>query len=403
MNLTTPLNRLSAAALGLHGADQLAMAALPLTAVLVLGAGPGLVGVLLAAQAAAWLAFSLPAGLLVDRLGRERLLRAATLAAAAGAGCAAGAAWSGWAAALGGAAFVGACGTVLFVLTAGSLVPALAPREGLAKANARLELARAVASLVAPPLAGLLAARGLPVVAYMIALLAGLMAFGLARGLSAATVPANVARPPIRAQLAEGARFVLRHSLLRGIFGCALAWNFAFLALLAAVVPFALGPLGLDPAQLGLAQAGYGAGMIAGAASAASIQARLGPNAVLIAGPGLSAATPLLLLAAPVGGVALPFAALFLVGFGPMMWLICQTGIRQIVTPPAMLGRVGAVLQVAIYGVRPLGALAGGSLAAAQGPAAGIWLAAAGFAASVLVVVCSDLARLRGLPAPAPA
>lgn len=398
MTTPTPLNRLSIAALGLHGADQLAMAALPLTAVLALGAGPGLVGALLAAQAAAWLAFSLPAGLLVDRFARAGLLRGAALAAAAGAALALPGALGGWAVLLGLATFVAACGTVLFVLAAGSLVPTLVARDGLAAANARLELARAAASLAAPPLAGLLAARGAPVAAYGLAMLAALLAFGVARGLPRAGVPVAAARPPIRAQLAEGARFVLGQPLLRGIFGCALAWNFAFFALLAAIVPFALGPLGLDPARLGLAQAGYGAGMIAGAALAAGAQRRFGPNAVLVAGPGLSVAAPVLLLAAPAGGVALPFAALFLVGFGPMMWLICQTGIRQIVTPPAMLGRVGAVLQVAIYGVRPLGALAGGALAAAHGPAAGIWLAGAGFVASVLVVLASDLAGLRRMP-----
>ncbi|MBR0662045.1 MFS transporter, partial [Neoroseomonas oryzicola] len=224
-----------------------------------------------------------------------------------------------------------------------------------------------------------------------------------ARGLPARASARPAARAPMRAQLMEGARFVLGHPLLRGIFGCALAWNFGFFALLAVLVPFALGPLGLDPARLGLAQAGYGAGMILGATIAATLQRRLGPNAVLLAGPGLSVATPLLLLGAPSGGVVLPFAAMLLVGFGPMMWLICQTGIRQIVTPPAMLGRAGAVLQVAIYGVRPLGALAGGTLAAAGGPAAGMWLVAAAFAASFLVAALSDLARLRNLPAAAPA
>lgn len=403
MTSPNPLNRLSVAALGLHGADQLAMAALPLTAVLALGAGPGLVGALLAAQATAWLAFSLPAGLLVDHFARAGLLRAATVAAAAGAAGAVPAAMMGSAVLLGAATFLAACGTVLFVLAAGSLVPALAPRERLSSANARLELARAAASLAAPPLAGLLAAHALPVAAYGLALVAGLLAYGAASGLPRGGVPGLAARPPIRAQLAEGAHFVLRQPLLRGIFGCALAWNFAFFALLAVVVPFALGPLGLEPARLGLAQAGYGAGMIVGAAMAARLQARFGPNVVLLAGPGLSAATPVLLLVAPAGGVAVPFIALFLVGFGPMMWLICQTGIRQIVTPPAMLGRVGAVLQVAIYGVRPVGALAGGALAAAHGPAAGIWLAGAGFAASVLVVLVSGLARLRRLPVAAAA
>ena len=168
--MTNPLHRLAAAALGLHAADQLAMAALPLTAVLAFGAGPGLVGALLAAQAAAWLAFSLPAGLLVDRLGRVRLLVAATVAAAAGSALALPAAAGGGAAMLGAAAFVASCGTVLFVLTAGSLVPDFATREGLAGANARLELARAAASLAAPPLVGALAGAGWAVAAYGLAL-----------------------------------------------------------------------------------------------------------------------------------------------------------------------------------------------------------------------------------------
>jgi predicted MFS family arabinose efflux permease len=398
MPSSKPLNRLSLAALGLHGADQLAMAALPLTAVITLGAGPGLVGALLAAQAAAWLMFSLPAGLLVDRFARPGLLRAASIAAALGAAGAMPAAWAGEEAALGVAIFVASCGTVLFVLAAGSLVPDFAPRDGLAVANGRLELARAMASLAAPPLAGVLAARGVPVAAFGLAVLGALLARVAAHRLPRGANRAVSARPTLRAGPIEGARFVLGQALLRGIFGCALAWNFAFFALLAVLVPFALGSLGLDPAGLGLAQAGYGAGMIAGAALAARVQARFGPQAILIGGPVLSVATPVLLLVAPAGGVALPFLALFLVGFGPMMWLICQTGIRQIVTPTAMLGRVGAVLQVAIYGVRPIGALAGGTLAAAHGPAAGLWLAGAGFAASVLVVAVSGLGRLRRLP-----
>ncbi len=392
MSAATPLARLSLAAFGLHAADQLAMAALPLVAMLLLSAGPGLVGALLAAQAAAWLAFSLPAGLLVDRVGRTRLLAAATLAAAFGSLLAVTASGP---ALLGLAAFFAACGTVLFVLSASSLVPALARPEDLAPANARLELARALASIGAPPLVGLLAGHGMPAAAFGLAVAAALLAFVATRGLPRLAAPAAPTRPPICAQLAEGARFVLGHPLLRGIFGCALAWNFAFFALLAAIVPFALGPLGLEPARLGLAQAGYGAGMIAGAASAAAVQRRFGPNAILLAGPGLSVLAPVLLLAAPAGGVALPFAALFLVGFGPMMWLICQTGIRQIVTPPAMLGRAGAVLQVAIYGVRPLGALAGGAL----GPEGGVMLAVGGFAVSLLVVSLSELAGLRRLPA----
>jgi hypothetical protein len=90
-----------------------------------------------------------------------------------------------------------------------------------------------------------------------------------------------------------------------------------------------------------------------------------------------------------------------LLGFGPMLWQVAQTSLRQVVAPPALLGRVGAVMQVAVFGVRPLGALAGAALAAAQGAQASLALAAAGFALSLLVVLLSPLALLRRLPAPA--
>ncbi len=399
--LTPPLPPLLGAAGGLHLADQLAMAALPLSAVLALGAGSRLVGLLLAAQAAAWLLVSLPAGVLVDRLPRRALLVGAGLLGAAGLavalpGAALGVAWL-----LGLGGFLASAGTVLFVLTATAAVPALAGPAGLAATNARIELARAGVTLAAPALVGLLAGAGWLPAAYGLALLAALLAAGAAallpRGLGAVAAPGP--RPPVVALLREGAGFVAGHPLLRGIALCAIAWNFGFFALLTGFVPLALGPLGLDPARLGLAQAGYGVGLLAGAALAPLAIRRCGPRAILLAGPGLSLGAPALLLAAGPGGVALPFLAQLLVGFGPMLWLVCQTGIRQTVTPAAMLGRVGATVQVAIYGVRPLGALAAGAAAAAWGPGAAIALAGAAFLLAFAVVATGDLARLRAMPA----
>ena len=67
---------------GLHAADQLALTALPLIATLAFGAGPAAISALVAAQGAAWLLVALPAGVLVDRAPRARVLRAAGLATA---------------------------------------------------------------------------------------------------------------------------------------------------------------------------------------------------------------------------------------------------------------------------------------------------------------------------------
>ena len=63
-----------------------------------------------------------------------------------------------------------------------------------------------------------------------------------------------------------------------------------------------------------------------------------------------------------------PFAGLgfFLLGAGPILWVISTTTLRQTVTPPELLGRV-SVINIMAYGARPIGsafgALLGGHLA----------------------------------------
>jgi hypothetical protein len=99
--------------------------------------------------------------------------------------------------------------------------------------------------------------------------------------------------------------------------------------------------------------------------------------------------------------VKMPALGFFLIGFGPMLWLICQTTVRQLVTPQHLQGRVNATVQTAIYGVRPLGALAAGAVASVAGLEAALAMVAVGFAMSTLVIVISPLARLRAMPQPA--
>jgi len=397
--MPSPFRSLLGGAAGTHAADQLAMAALPLTVVLGLGAGAGTVGLLLAVQAAAWLLCSMPAGLLVDRVPRRAALLLAGGLNVSGLGLAWAGSWAGLLPLLGLGVFTASAGVVLYVLAAGSAVPDLVAREEMPRANARLELCRAVVTLLGAPLVGGLAVMGWLDAAYgLAAVLAALGLAALSRLPRQPSVP-RPEKPPLLAQLREGAGFVLGHPLLRGIGLCAIFWNMGFFALMAAFVPFALGVLALDPARVGLVQGGYGAGLLAGAALGPWCMRRLGPNAVLVIGPGVSVLAPLLLALAPPQALALPLAAQVLIGFGPMMWLVCQMSIRQAVTPRPMLGRVGATLQVAIYGVRPVGALLGGWLAG-MSPAWGIALAGAFFAASTVAVLASKLVTLRAMPAP---
>ena len=70
---------------------------------------------------------------------------------------------------------------------------------------------------------------------------------------------------------------------------------------------------------------------------------------------------------------ALAGTSFFLFGFGPIVWTITSTTLRQTVTPGAMLGRVSAMFLTVDMGARPLGAALGGVVGAhwAKRPACG--------------------------------
>ncbi|MFY8041008.1 MAG: hypothetical protein ACOVN4_15290 [Bosea sp. (in: a-proteobacteria)] len=231
-------------------------------------------------------------------------------------------------------------------------------------------------------------------------------AFGLAMAPGFGNQPARTphARQPM-AEIAEGFDVVRHQPLLVGIVACTLFWNMAFFALIAEFVPFALGPLGLNAAEAGIAQSAMGIGSLAAALLATMAMARLSPRLILVFGPASSMlASVILALSPPLAGTGLrlagPVAVFLLLGFRPILWFVCQNSIRQLVTPPGLLGRVGSVIQVAICGVRSVGASLDGFVAARLGFGAAMALIVGLFAASLLAVLLSSLARLQTLPPP---
>ena len=129
--LPRPFVYLAWSNLAAQSAEQLSLAAVPLVAVLALGAGPGEIGFLAAVQTLPFLLVSMPMGLLADRMSRRRLmvaaegLRALSLVVLLGMVLASRLDIA-WLAVLG---FLGAVGTVGFSVAAPALVPALVPRE----------------------------------------------------------------------------------------------------------------------------------------------------------------------------------------------------------------------------------------------------------------------------------
>ncbi len=128
--LSPAFSRLAWANLAAQSAEQISLAAVPIVAVLALGAGPGEIGALATAQTLPFLLLSIPAGLLADRWSRRRLMVLAEgVRALALLACCwpprAGNCRSCCSPLLG---FIGATGTVGFSVAAPALVPALVPR-----------------------------------------------------------------------------------------------------------------------------------------------------------------------------------------------------------------------------------------------------------------------------------
>lgn len=380
-------------------ADKLALDTISLAATQG-GASPRLVGLLVAAQSAAWLLISLPAGVFADRLAPRRLIRlggAAMLVGSAIGALLLAHGQTGWPLAL--STFVAASGPVVIALSIFVLLPRMMAVAALPRANGRLELGRACLSLAAPLIAGWVVAHGAGGLGLALCALVGAGVLLAASWLPDAR-PAAQPRLPLHRAIAEGGAFVARHPYLRPIALCAIGWNLAFFAFLAVVTPYAARILLLAPETIGLASSVYGAGLILGALAGPALIARLPTGLLLVFGPASSLIGAGLLVAAPPSlGFAALALAFFLFGFGPILWFITQTSLRQAVTPQALLGRVSATLTTAMYGMRPLGALAGGLLGEWYGLQAAMLLPVALFALSTLAILASQMPALKAMPA----
>ena len=398
-------HRLAWSNMAAQSAEQIALAAAPMVAVLALGAGPGETGLLSAAQTLPFLLLSFPLGVLADRVARRRLMTLAEAARAAALAMLPLLSTLGWLSvpALAVIGFAAATGTVAYSVAAPALVPALVPRATLAMANGRLELARSVAFAGGPALAGALVSWAGGSVAFVLAAALSALAVTLLAGVPEPTRPAPAHRHPLR-ELQEGAAFAWTHRLLRPVLLTAVVWNCSWFVLQAVYVPYAVHRLGLEASGIGWTLACYGGGMLAGAVLAPRLMRRMTFGAALAAGPLVSVLAALCV----VGTIRLPWAVLagagfFLFGAGPLLWTITQITLRQTVTPEGLLGRVSALVMTGSTGARPIGAALGGLIGVACGLECAVIVSALGFLVQALVILGSPLPRLRGVPGEEPA
>jgi predicted MFS family arabinose efflux permease len=400
VHLPAAFNRLAWSNLAAQSAEQVGLAAAPIVAVLALGAGEGATGLLQTAQTLPFLLMSIPAGVLADRMSRARLMTAAEALRVVSLFAVLLLAVTGGLtlpllALLG---FVGACGTVAYGVAAPALVPALVRPEALPVANGRIELARTAAFAAGPALGGALVGSigGGP--AFGVAAALSLAAVLLLAGIRAPAPPRDTRRHPLH-ELREGAEFVLRHPLLRPILMTQFIFNTALFVLQAVYVPYAIHWLGLTPAGVGITLAAFGGGMVAGAIFAARIMGMLRLGTVIAIGPisGVAAAF-VMVLTIVVPSAALAGLSFFLMGAGPILWVVSTTTLRQTVTPAGLLGRVSAINGLA-YGARPVGAMIGAVVGGLYGAPLCLVIAAIGFMLQVAVILASPVVRLERQPA----
>jgi MFS family permease len=367
--------------------DGVVFAAFPLI-VASLTRDPIAVSVLAFSLRLPWLLFALPAGVIVDRNDRRRLMVGADLVRAAALGILAVALATGEPSllVLYLVGFLVGMAETIFDSAAEALLPAIVDTPSLSKANGRLVSARWVAnSLIGPPLGALLfvAAVWLPVgVDAATFLIAAMLVLSLGGSFSADQAPPT---NTMRADIGEGVRWLWNHRLLRTTALMAGGYNLVVSGMVAILVLFAQDEVGLSDLGFGLVLAALGVGGLLGGLVAGRIEERLGTANALIFGI-ITAATAATTLGFTSDALVMGTAILAF-GFTTTLWNVVAISLRQELTPDAMRGRAAAAGKMIAFGAEPIGALTGGLVAAWIGLRAPILVAGAGLAVMALAAL----------------
>jgi len=385
--------------------DQVSVLAIPLTAVLVLHAGPEQLGLLTAMSLLPSLLFSLIAGAAIDRRGRRRWIMLLSDWLRGGAMLSLPAAY-----AFGHltlvhlylVAFVVGTLDVLFFVSYTAMIVALVKPHEYVEANALLNGSRSLASVLGltlgGTLVGILTAPG--------ALLVDGISFFVSGAQLARTRPDE---PPVDPQQAhgigQGVRWITGSVLVRWML-VSTAWVnlFTFIGN-ALLILYATETLHLRPALIGIAFGGGALGGVLGALTARRIEQRLGLGPAFVAGSFLFP-LPLLLIPMAHGSEGLILAMLaaseLLSSLG-VIWLDVTAGaIFAQEIPDHLRSRVAGAYRTVNYGVRPLGALAGGFLGASIGLRDALWVCAVGASCAGLPLLRRAVLGLRSMTMPEP-
>jgi len=207
-------------------------------------------------------------------------------------------------------------------------------------------------------------------------------------------LPAALAgsRRRMRAEIAEGLGYVFRHPLMRPMMFWVATANFFGTLIGSILIVYAVRVLHISPARIGLIFSLANIGVLIGAVTATRLAKRFGIGRTLI---GLAAANGWASLLIPLasGSLAIPFlvAAQLLSGFCAVAANVNGISLVQAITPDRLLGRMNASRRFVVWGVFPLGGLAGGLLGSNLGIRQAIWIGAVGGSVAFVPLLFSSV------------
>jgi predicted TIM-barrel fold metal-dependent hydrolase/predicted MFS family arabinose efflux permease len=388
------------------------MLVLPLAAVVLLDASTFEVGLLSAATTLPFLVIALPAGVVVDRIAKRRLMIGCDAARMIIIGSVPVAFALGvlTLAQLYAVALLAGLLTVFFDVAYQSYVPSLIGTDQLVDGNGKLGATQSFAQVAGPGLGGalfgLLRAGAMTADAVSYAASTASLMLIRARESAPRRAPAepDSGQPRLRTELLAGLAFVVRHPVLRKIAACTGTANLFFAMVSALEIIFLVRVLHVRPAYTGLL---IGGGSVAGVIGG-FLSGRIGRwigTARLIWFSMLVFGSIQLLIPLAEPGWRLAFFAVGLAGFtfSAVLYNISQLSYRQSICPPELLGRMNAAVRWIVWGTLPLGGVLGGTFGTAIGVRPTIWIGVVGSWAAGLFVLFSPLRTMRDTPGPAAA
>ncbi len=386
---------------GAHTANQIAfetaLFVLPVLAATAFDGSAGEIALVSAAITLPSLVLALPAGAWIDRHRRQGVLIASSAARTVLLALLAAALLFGVGdiVSLAVFGFVFASFAMISDIAALSFLPHVVTHRQLGLANARLEIMRSLAQLLAPAVAGVLITAIAPPMPVAVATVLLVLSTALLCRLNIAEPTPEPAPGRLWRDMIDGLRFVLTTPVLRDLSLSACLWTLAASAMRIAIVVLALTELEVSAASFGYALAAGGAGGLIGGLLAHPLALRFPLGRVATAGPVLATLGYIAMALAPDGPSALWVIAggLFLEGLGSTVWVVSATTLRQRATPLGMLGRLAACIRLIAGSTRPIGAALAGIIASAFGARAVLILAVFVCGAAVVVLLRSPVTR----------